>query len=100
MSMARIALDFGDMFFIIDLGSRLKVSFSMSANIGIAPQWSMDAAQALIVHGDKIISSPGSISIAPTAHIRPEVQELTLIACLTLIFSLQAYSNSFTLGPP
>ncbi len=60
----------------------------------------MDAAQELIVHGDKIISSPGSISIAPTAHIRPEVHELTLIACLTLNFSLQAYSNSFTLGPP
>ena len=39
-------------------------------------------AVAAIVHGVVMISSPGSMPIAPTAAIRPEVQELTAIAAV------------------
>ena len=58
-------------------------SLSISTNIGIAFQCNIAVALALIVHGVTIISSPGSIPIAPTAAISPEVHELTVTACLT-----------------
>ena len=46
-------------------------------------QCSIAVEVAHIVHGVTIISSPGSISKEPIIDINPEVQELTVIACLT-----------------
>ena len=44
-------------------------------------------ADADIVKGEQIISSPGLTPIAPIIAINPDVHEFTLIACFTLIFS-------------
>ena len=67
----------------------LKVSLSISANTGMAIQCIIAVAEAHIVQVETIISSPGLISIAPTAQINPEVQEFTAIAYLTLNFFLK-----------
>ena len=55
----------------------------MSANTGMAFHCTMAVADAAMVQGVTMISSPGSASIAPTAAISPEVQELTAMACRT-----------------
>ena len=47
-------------------------------------QCNIAVAQAHIVHGVQIISSPGDGSIAPIEQIKPDVHELTEIAYLTL----------------
>ena len=72
----------------------------MSANTGIAFQCKIAVALALIVHGVTMISSPGSIPMAPTAEIRPDVQEFTVTACFTPKYSAHFLSNSLTFGPP
>ena len=100
ISTAKIALVYGEIFCSIDFGQILNVSGSISANIGIAFHCKIAVAVALIVHGVVIISSPGSIPIAPIAASRPEVHELTVTACLTLKYSSHFLSNSWTLGPP
>ena len=84
ISTVNIALVFLFINLITFFGSRQKVSSSMSANTGIAFHCSIDVAVAHIVQGLTIISSPGSISSAPTAQIKPEVQEFTTIAFFTL----------------
>ena len=78
----------------------LKVSLSISAKTGIAFQCNTAAEHAVIVHVGKIISSPGSIPIAPTAHVNPVDQEFTVMAYLTLKKFLMFVSNLFTYGPP
>ena len=67
-----------------DNGQILNVLGSMSANIGIQFQCNIAAAAADMVHVGTITSSPGDKPSAPTAHIRPDVQELTEITCFTL----------------
>ena len=100
MSTDMIALVCGVMFASTDAGSRQKVSGSMSANTGMAFQCSIAVALAHIVHGLTMISSPGSMPTAPTAATNPEVQELTVTACLTPKYDSHARSNSRTFGPP
>ena len=95
-----IALVRGEIRDSTETGSRQKVSGSISAKIGIAFQCRMAVALAHIVHGVTITSSPGSIPIAPTAAISPDVQEFTVTACLTPKRLSQSRSNSWTFGPP
>src|SRR5262245_30497237 len=80
MSVGRMALVCGVMLASTDIGSRQKVSASMSANTGMPAQCTTAVALAHIVHGLTITSSPGSSPIAPTAAINPDVAEFTLIA--------------------
>jgi len=56
----------------------------MSANTGIAFQHRIAVAEAHIVQGLTITSSPGLIPAAPMATISPDVAELTVTACVTL----------------
>ena len=60
----------------------------------------MEVTVAHIVNGVPITSSPGSKPIDPTAVISPEVQELTVTACLTLKYFSHALSNFCTCSPP
>lgn len=62
----------------------MKVSISTSQNIGIAFQARIDVAEATMLHGLVMTSSPGSRPIAPKAHINPVVFELTVMLYLTL----------------
>ena len=73
---------------------------SISTKTGIAFQCKIAVAVADIVQGQTKTSSPGSTSIAPIAHIRPEVQELTEIACLTPKYLQIFFSNFLTSVPP
>ena len=77
----------------------LKVSSSISTNTGMAFQCNIAVAVAHIVQG-VTITAYGSIPIAPTAQIKPDVQELTLTAYLTLKYSSHAFSNYLIFGPP
>src|SRR5687767_6390613 len=95
-----IAFVNGVMFASTDTGSKQNVSASISANTGIAFHCRIDVAVAHIVHGLTMTSSPGSIPIAPTAAMRPDVHELTLTACFTPKEDSQNRSNSCTFGPP
>ncbi len=56
----------------------------MSAKTGIPFQCNIAVTVAHIVHGVTMTSSPGSMPIAPTAAIKPDVQEFTDMQCLTL----------------
>ena len=99
MSAAIIALVLMEIFFNIELGHILKVSGSISANTGIAFQCKMEVTVAHIVNGVTITHHPGSKPIDP-AVISPEVQELTVTACLTLKYFSHALSNFCTCSPP
>ena len=70
-------------FFFILSGLIQNVLWSISAKTGIAFQCKIAVAQAHIVHGVVIISSPGSISNAPIDAIKPDVHELSVIAYFT-----------------
>ena len=58
----------------------LNVFGSISTKTGIQFQCKIAVAQAHMVQGVQIISSPGEGSIAPTEQIRPDVHEFTEIA--------------------
>ena len=90
----------GVIFSLTDEGSRLKVSSSISAKTGIAFHHKIDVADAHIVHGLTITSSPGSTPAAPIAVMRAEVAELTVTACFTLKRRSSVRSNSCTFSPP
>ena len=70
--------------FSILFGSILKVSNSISAKIGMAFQTNIEVAEATILQGLVITSSPGSKPMAPNAHISPVVFEFTETLYLTL----------------
>ena len=72
----------------------------MSQNTGIAFQFRIAAAHADIVQVGSIISSPGFGESAPIAATKPDVQELTVIAYLTLKYDCNFFSNSLTYFPP
>lgn len=80
--------------------SILKVSSSISAKTGIAFHTRIAVAEADIVHGLTMTSSPGSRPIAPRATIKPEVLEFNAIEYFVLKKLDQSSSNCLTLGPP
>ena len=100
ISVVKIALVFFVIFFSTEAGSKQKSSKLISAKIGIAFQCNIQVADAHIVHGLTMISSPGFISNDPTEAIRPDVHEFTEIAYLTLNNLLHFFSNSITFFPP
>ncbi len=55
----------------------------MSANTGIPLKTSAAVAEAAMVYGETMTSSPGCTPAAPTAAYNPLVQELTEMPCLT-----------------
>ena len=74
ISIAIIAFVLEEIFLRICSGDILYVIGSISAKTGMQFQCKIAVAEATIVHGLTIISSPGCTPIAPTAAIRPEVQ--------------------------
>ena len=100
ISTAIIAFVRFEKFFLIESREIVKVFGSTSAKTGIAFQCKTAAAQAVIVNVGNIISSPGSMSIAPTQQVSPELQELTAATYLTLKYSDQFFSNLLTFLPP
>src|SRR6478735_5814114 len=100
MSTATIAFVRGVMSFSTDAGSRQNVSGSMSANTGIAPLTSAQTAEADIVYGLQMTSSPGPTPAAVTAALSAEVAEFMAIACLAPTRAAQAASRLRTRGPP
>ncbi len=75
MSTATIAFVRGVIRARTDSGSRQNVSGSMSANTGIAPCTSAHTADADIVYGETITSSPGPTPAAAAAALSAEVAE-------------------------
>ena len=71
----------------VELGSRLKVTGSISQKTGVAPAIRIADAVAKNVNGDVMISSPGPIPWARTAKCNAVVPEETAIACLTPQYS-------------
>ena len=73
-------------FFVIFLTSSAEMQnlIVYISKTGIQFQCNIAVAVAHIVHGETMISSPGSTSKLPIIAIKPEVQEFTQIACLVL----------------
>ncbi len=81
-------------------GSRQNVSASMSAKTGMAPLTSAQTAEADIVYGLQITSSPGPTPTAVAAALSALVAEFIAIACLAPTRAAQVSSRLRTRGPP
>ena len=84
ISTSIIAFVFFEIFFLTSSAEMQKFDLSISAKTGMQFQCKIAVAVAHIVHGETIISSPGSTSKLPIIAIKPEVQEFTEIAYLVL----------------
>ena len=77
----------------------MKVSFSISAKTGIAPNYNGAKDVAIKVRGGTITSSSFLMSKANKAICKAEVPELTAIAYLDLNFFENLFSNFFVKFP-
>src|SRR3954452_17788331 len=100
MSTATIAFVRGVMSRLTLSGSRQNVSASMSAKTGIAPLTSAQTADADIVYGLQMTSSPGPTPTAAAAALSALVAEFMAIACLAPTRLAHAVSRLRTRGPP
>jgi hypothetical protein len=100
ISTAIIARVFGVIRFFTDSIEMQKESLSISAKTGTQFQTRIDVAVADIVQVGTITSSPGSSPRAPTAQIKPDVHEFTLMACFTPKCADISRSRLWTCSPP